>query len=33
LFSVDINSKFEISPGIKDMQKVKEFVTRLNSVY
>jgi phosphoribosylanthranilate isomerase len=30
LFSVDINSKFEISPGIKDMDKVREFVTRLN---
>ena len=30
LFAVDINSKFEISPGIKDMEKVKEFVTNLN---
>jgi phosphoribosylanthranilate isomerase len=30
LFAVDINSRFEISPGIKDMAKVKEFVTRLN---
>ena len=26
LFAIDINSKFEIAPGIKDMQKVKEFV-------
>jgi len=33
LFSVDINSKFEISPGIKDMAKIKEFVTKLNSRY
>jgi phosphoribosylanthranilate isomerase len=33
LFSVDINSKFEVSPGIKDMAKVKEFVSRLNSRY
>jgi len=30
LFSVDINSKFEITPGIKDMAKVKEFVQKLN---
>lgn len=30
LFAVDINSKFEISPGIKDMEKVKKFVTDLN---
>lgn len=27
IFSVDINSKFEISPGVKDMEKVKEFVS------
>jgi phosphoribosylanthranilate isomerase len=33
LFAIDINSKFEISPGVKDMGKVKEFVTRLNSRY
>jgi phosphoribosylanthranilate isomerase len=30
LFSVDINSKFEISPGIKDMDKVRNFVKTLN---
>src|SRR3954463_4903952 len=29
LFAVDINSKFEISPGLKDMQKVKEFAQSL----
>ena len=33
LFAVDINSKFEISPGIKDMAKIKEFVTQLNIRY
>lgn len=31
LFAVDINSRFEISPGVKDMDKVKEFVTSLRS--
>lgn len=30
LFAVDINSKFEVSPGIKDMNKVKEFIQKLN---
>ncbi len=30
LFAVDINSKFEISPGVKDMVKVKQFVEELN---
>jgi len=29
LFAVDINSKFEISPGIKDMKRVGEFVKQL----
>src|SRR4030095_16395236 len=29
LFAVDINSKFEIMPGIKDMEKVKGFVNAL----
>ncbi len=29
LFSVDINSKFEITPGIKDMAKVQAFVTAI----
>jgi phosphoribosylanthranilate isomerase len=29
LFSVDINSKFEIAPGIKDMAKVQAFVTAI----
>jgi phosphoribosylanthranilate isomerase len=30
LFAVDINSKFEISPGVKDMDKVREFYNELN---
>ncbi len=29
LFAVDINSKFEISPGIKDLNKVKTFIDSL----
>ena len=29
LFAVDINSKFEISPGVKDMGKIKKFVEEL----
>lgn len=29
LFAIDINSRFEISPGVKDMEKVREFVGKL----
>jgi phosphoribosylanthranilate isomerase len=29
LFAVDINSKFEVSPGIKDMDKVRSFAENL----
>ncbi|MBL0358966.1 MAG: phosphoribosylanthranilate isomerase [Chitinophagaceae bacterium] len=29
LFAIDINSKFETSPGIKDMEKVKTFIQAL----
>ena len=29
LFSVDINSKFETSAGVKDLKKVKEFIDKL----
>ncbi len=32
LFSIDINSKFEISPGIKDMDKVSQFVTQIKQI-
>lgn len=31
LFAVDINSRFEVYPGIKDMQQVKTFIDELNS--
>ena len=30
LFAIDINSRFESSPGCKDMKKVKQFISRLN---
>ena len=29
LFAVDINSKFELAPGIKEMNKVKQFASNL----
>ena len=29
LFSIDINSKFEIAPGVKDMRKVRSLVEKL----
>ncbi len=29
LFAIDINSKFELSPGLKDMDKVKAFVDKV----
>src|SRR5258708_37103365 len=29
LCGVDINSKFEISPGLKDVNKIKQFVDQL----
>lgn len=29
LFAIDINSKFELSPGLKDMDKVKTFVDKV----
>lgn len=31
LFVVDINSRFESSPGVKDMNKVKQFIEELRS--
>ncbi len=30
LFVVDINSRFETSPGVKDMEKVKKFINEIN---
>lgn len=32
LFSIDINSKFEISPGIKDMSMVRQFVSEVKTL-
>jgi phosphoribosylanthranilate isomerase len=29
LFAIDINSKFELSPGVKDLDKVKAFVEKV----
>lgn len=29
LFAIDINSKFEIMPGVKDMEKIKKFIQQL----
>jgi phosphoribosylanthranilate isomerase len=29
LFAIDVNSKFETSPGVKDMDKLKEFADKL----
>lgn len=31
LFAVDINSKFEMLPGVKDMEKVSQFINALNT--
>jgi len=32
LFGIDINSGFEISPALKDVRKVNEFITKIRSV-
>lgn len=32
LFSLDVNSKFEISPGVKDMVSVKAFVEEIQKI-
>jgi len=31
LFVVDVNSRFETSPGVKDMKKVQQFITEIHS--
>ena len=31
LFSIDVNSKFETSPGVKDMDKINEFILSLKT--
>ncbi|HVZ98194.1 MAG TPA: phosphoribosylanthranilate isomerase [Chitinophagaceae bacterium] len=32
LFAVDINSKFEVAPGVKNLDLIKSFITGLNSL-
>lgn len=32
LFSIDVNSKFEIAPGIKDMEKLKTFIEAIKQI-
>jgi len=32
LFGVDINSKFEISPGLKDIEKIKSFLIKIKNI-
>ena len=32
LFSIDINSRFEISPGIKDMDTLRRFITEVKQI-
>ena len=32
VFALDVNSKFEISPGIKDMKLVRDFVVEINKI-
>jgi len=32
LFSIDVNSKFEVAPGVKDMHKLKDFVTSIKQI-
>jgi phosphoribosylanthranilate isomerase len=33
LFAVDVNSKFETHPGVKDMEKVKPFTEQIQSTF
>ena len=30
LYAIDVNSRFEISPGLKDIDRIKEFQEKLN---
>ncbi|MES2330271.1 MAG: phosphoribosylanthranilate isomerase [Bacteroidota bacterium] len=32
LFSIDVNSRFETSPGIKDMDKLREFIAAVKQI-
>jgi phosphoribosylanthranilate isomerase len=31
-FSLDVNSRFELSPGIKNMAKLKDFITSIKEI-
>ena len=31
LFAIDINSKFEVAPGVKDMERVRKFLTTISA--
>jgi phosphoribosylanthranilate isomerase len=31
LYAIDVNSKFEIEPGFKNIQSIKEFKSKLNN--
>jgi len=31
-FSLDVNSRFELSPGIKDMAKLKDFIRSIKDI-
>ena len=31
--AIDINSKFEIQPGLKDIERIKKFKNKLNLVF
>lgn len=33
LFSIDINSKFEVSPGVKDLKKIKVMLDGIRSIH
>jgi phosphoribosylanthranilate isomerase len=32
LFSIDVNSKFEIAPGIKNMELIKPFIDVVKTI-
>lgn len=32
LFSLDVNSRFELSPGVKDMAKLKQFIESIKAI-
>ncbi|MFN3301015.1 MAG: phosphoribosylanthranilate isomerase, partial [Sediminibacterium sp.] len=32
LFAVDVNSQFEITPGLKDMSKINPFIQELTKI-